>query len=140
MRAVLRLRVATIRLVLQFHDVHPDPSPAAAASLKRLTAHLDEAMRLEAEQQDRQREARGAVESRGRAEAELRARMVQLVRLSRVVAQQERLTDLTCQMRAGGRLPTTLMTDVADALARATRHRDVLQSYGLPEALLRELE
>ncbi|MDZ4865475.1 MAG: hypothetical protein SGJ01_18840 [Gemmatimonadota bacterium] len=139
MRNVVRLKIETARLVLDFHVVHPDLAPAASAAVARLVALLVQVTEWEEEQLRLVGLVHQAFEDRGRAEEALRSRLTQLVPLCRVVARQEGLTEFACQTRACSGAPHLLAAEAAGVVRRDIQHQEVLQHFGLPPGLLLEL-
>jgi len=140
MRVAIRHKLGAARRVLAYCAAHPDPTPAAAASVSRLQALLARVAALEATHQRDQAAARQALEERNRMEDGMRALLTHLVRLCRAVVLHEGLDDLRLELRLRPRGPSLLQKGVAAALARASGHRDLLLRYGLPPNLLPELE
>lgn len=139
MRTAIRLKLEMARLVLDFHVVTRDLTPVARAAVARLGTLLAQVTALEDEQYRLQEIVRGSLEDRTLAEEELRSCLTQLLPLCRVVARQEGLAELNCQLRAGTRGTQFLAAEAAGLARCAAQHSDVLMRYGLPPGLLTEL-
>ena len=140
MRTATRLKLASARQVLEFTAVHPNPSPPARGSARRLGELVEEVELLEREQWQALEAAWESLGQRGQAEAELRVGLTHLIRFCRVVALTEGLTELKWSASRQLRAPGVMIAEVVDALRRAGPHCELLERFGMPATLIGQLE
>jgi hypothetical protein len=139
MRTSVRLKLDSVPPVLEFYLAYPDPTPAAVEAVGRLRGVSDRTRTLIATQLKAQGALSAGALARERVIPRLRLDLAHVVRIARAAAEHERDDELRASLRAGPLTRTIPLDAARAALDTATRYRDLLLRYGMPEGMLARL-
>ena len=136
MRTNIRLKLDMSARVAEFCDGHPDDSAPVVAAVSRIKELLARADALARQQRAGQIAVRASTTSKALLRRAIRADLVDLLRFAHTAALRQPEVPIRLQLPAQSVSHEKFLTTARVAVAEATANKEVLLTYGMPEAML----